>query len=622
MPLSPYKFGEFELDDARFELRRNGQVVKIERIPMDLLILLAEKDGNVVTRQEIIDRLWGKDVFVDTEHGINTAVRKIRQALRDDPEHPRYVQTVTGKGYRFIAPANGNGNAVAVEPLPQAASRSGSRKMLPVAAFGLLLLLAFAGALIALNVRGWRDRIFARPINPPVQALAVLPLANMSSDPGQEYFADGMTEALITELGRVSRPRVISRQSVMQYKGSKKPLQEIARELNVDAVLEGAVERSGDRVRVTVHLERVSPESQVWANEYSRGIRDVIALEDEIARAVTDEIQAKLTREERARLSDARPVNPEAHDYYLLGLYQWNKATTGPELETGIRYFEQAVEKDPSYARAYVGLSDAYRDLGHPANVGGRPPKETLPKARAAVTKALELDPSLGEAHSSLATLIGASWDWQGAEKEHRLAIQLAPNYAAGHAAYGSYLSALGRNDEALTQYKYAIELDPDSFWYRIQRANALLTAGQYDPAIKEYEALQEYWGVAMACMIRHMYPEAIAAAEMTFAHTGRRDPMNVALLAEIYGLAGKRSEGLKLIEELKEMSKHAYVSPTTFAWAYTGLGDRKMALDWLDRGYQEDDEALVMANVGPPFSPLRSEPRFQALLRRMNFPP
>ena len=612
-----FRFGVFELDPRAGELRKQGMKIKLQGQPVQILVMLLERPGEIVTREELQKKLWPADTFVDFEQGLNNAMKRLRAALDDDAESPRFIETLPRRGYRFVGSLNGSGNSSAT----QGKTTHSAGVLLPRTAFGALAVLIVAAVLVGMNFHGWRDRLFARSPKPQIQALAVLPLANLSGDPEQEYFADGMTEALITELGRVASPRVISRQSVMQYKGSKKSLQEIAGELKVDAVLEGTVARSGDRVRVTMHLSQAAPEGQLWAQEYNRSLRDVLTLQGEIARSVIDEIQVKLSPEEQARLTSARPVNPEAHDNYLMGMYQWNKATTGPELETAIRYFELATEKDPGYARPYVGLADAYRDLGHPANVGGRPSNETLPKARVAALKALDLDPSLGEAHTSVATLLAASWDWPGAEKEFRLGVELAPNYAPGHAWYGGYLASLGRNDEALAQYNYAMELDPDSYWYRIQRANALLISGRYDLATKEYDALEEYWGVGMAFMMRQMYPEAITAVKKSIEHTGRRDPMNLGLLAEIYGLAGSKPEARRLLDELKEKAKRVYVAPTTFAQAYIGLGDRKTAVDWMEQAYEDGDEMMSLAKVGPVFAPLRSEPRFQALLRRMNFP-
>jgi TolB-like protein/DNA-binding winged helix-turn-helix (wHTH) protein len=387
MPLETVHFEDFELDRSAYELRRGGSIVHLERIPFDLLNLLVERHGQMVTRQEILEQIWGKDVYVDADNSINTAVRKIRQALHDNPEKPRFVVTIPARGYCFVAPLekpvappaeitrkdvfvdadNGNNTPVrkirlalkedpgsprflrtvpgkgyrfAPEPLaekaldaatdgrmgfPGAGSSLLRRQWTLWAALGALAVIGITAVLLGPSVQGWRDRLFVHAAKPRIQSLAVLPLANLSGDPEQEYFADGMTEVLISELGKISSPRVISRQSVMQYKGSKRPLQEIARELNVDAVLEGTVERSGDQVRVIVHLDQVSPEGQLWSNQYNRDIRDVLRVQDEIARGVTDEIQVRLKPQERARLTSSRPVDPEAQDDYFRALHFRNK---------------------------------------------------------------------------------------------------------------------------------------------------------------------------------------------------------------------------------------------------------------------------------------------------------
>ncbi|MGA9964899.1 MAG: winged helix-turn-helix domain-containing protein, partial [Terriglobales bacterium] len=326
-PASPspvIRFGVFELDLQSRELRKQGMKIKLQGQPVEILAVLLERPGETIAREELQKRLWPADTFVDFEQGLNNAMKRLRAALDDDADTPRFVETLPRRGYRFVGAVNGrpeNGT----EPTAMTEEKPDTPEMparqlgigARLTATGLLGLVVAAALVLGLNVRGWRDRLFTRHTNPPVQALAVLPLANLSGDPEQEYFADGMTEALITELGKVSKPRVISRQSIMQYKGSKKSLQQIARELNVDAVLEGAVERSGDRVRVSVHLERVSPESQVWANEYSSNIHDVMGLEDDVARAISNEIQVRLTPDERIRLTSSRPVDPEAHDDFL-----------------------------------------------------------------------------------------------------------------------------------------------------------------------------------------------------------------------------------------------------------------------------------------------------------------
>jgi len=655
VPSRVARFAEFELDSGRYELRREDHVLKLEKIPMDLLTILVESNGQLVTRDQIIERIWGKDVFLDTEHGINTAIRKIRQALGDDPEQPRFVQTVKGKGYRFIAPlteiteARRNRNnglkgagSLGTEPRPEfrpigsevaavaaptatprAANPVRSANLLRTASLAILVVSLLAAALVGLNVRGWRDRIFMRAPKPQIQALAVLPLTNLSGDPEQEYFADGMTEALITELGKISGPRVISRQSVMQYKGSKKSLREIARELNVDAVLEGAVARSGDRVKVTVHLAQASPERQLWAQEYDRSIRDALSLQGEIARAITDEIQAKLTPEERTRLASSRSINPEAQDSYLRGLYFGNNYTE-VGLQTAIAHFKAAIEKDPTYAPAYAELAMAYFWLGNPEQ-GGPSARETMLQAKAAVTKALQLDPSLARAHLALGlVLLNDEWNWSGAENQYRLALKLNPNCGECHAVYGALLMALGRNDEAILQTNRAIELDPLSTEYRESLAQIAFFSRQYDLAIKQCENLNSDNSaiiVGLSYAQKSMYPEAIANLEKGIARSGRQTS-NLGLLAQVYGLAGRKSDTRKIIGELLERSRHHYVFPSVFANAYLGLGDKEQALTFLERAYEERDPWLFYLKVSPLLDPLRSEPRFQALMHRVNFPP
>jgi TolB-like protein len=480
-----------------------------------------------------------------------------------------------------------------------------------------------AVALLGLNVRGWRDRIFLRSPKPQIQALAVLPLANLSGDPEQEYFADGMTEALITELGKVSSPRIMSRQSVMQYKSSKKSLQEIAGELKVDAVLEGAVERSGDRVRITMHLSQAVPERQLWAQEYNRNIRDALSLQGEIARAIADEIQVKLTPEERTRLAVSRSVNPDAQDDYLRGMFLTAPGNGESERQKGIDHFQKAIDKEPTYAPAYAELAMAYFWLGNPEQ-GGPSAQETMPKARAAVAEALRLDPMLVRAHMAKALIVlGTAWNWSGAEDQYRIALKLNPNCADCHFLYGVLLSGLGRYDEANVQVNQAIALDPLSSLYRNWLSAIAYFSGQYDLAIKLAESLSDEFAFSLALPYaeKKMYPEAIANFEKSIARTGRLTD-NLGYLAWGYGVAGRKSDTRKIINELRERSRHHYVFPTVFANAYLGLGDKDRALAYLEQAYEEQDPALFYLKVGPVFNPLRSEPRFQALLRRVNLAP
>jgi TolB-like protein/tetratricopeptide (TPR) repeat protein len=556
--------------------------------------------------------------------------KPVDEALGDSAENPHFVETLARRGYRFIGAVNGTEQPRVVEAKPTRGLRS---LTLPVA-FGLPAVIGIAAVLLGLNVQGWRDRLFVYPVKPRIQALAILPLANLSGDPEQKYFVDGITEALITELGRTNIPRVISRQSVMQYEGTKKPLQEIARELNVDAVLEGTVVRSGDRVRVTVHLDRASPEGQLWASAYDRNVRDILDLQNEIARTVTDEIQVKLTPQEHARMASVRPIDPEAHDEYLRGR---SVLTGGPghlsklaskrqyteqDIQTAIAYFKSAIDTDPAYAQAYAGLADAYIHWGNPS-WGGGSPKKSLSDAKEAATAALKLDPFLPEGHFSLAQTLQYDWNWPEAEKEYKLALKLNPNYVDAHLEYGRFVQALGRNDEALTQMHYADELDPFNIGAKETEAWVTYASRQYDLALKQFENLGDDDGLILIYREKGMYSEAIAARERWAATdpSESRDPYPLAVLASIYGLQGRNDEAAPLIEELKETARHRYVSGFLFAEAYVGLGQRDQAITWLERAYEKHDQWMVFANSYPGLDRLRSEPRFQDLMRRMNFP-
>jgi TolB-like protein/DNA-binding winged helix-turn-helix (wHTH) protein/Tfp pilus assembly protein PilF len=637
-----FRFGVFELDPRTGELRKKGMKVRLQGQPVDILVMLLQRPGETITREELQKKLWPADTFVDFEQGLNNAMKRLRAALDDDAESPHFIETVPRRGYRFIGavnggPGNGAEPTAPAEAKPEAGKEPARHSKIGrrLAAVGLLGPAVAAALLLGLNVRGWRDRIFMRAPKPQIQALAVLPLTNLSGDPEQEYLADGMTEALITELGKISGPRVISRQSVMQYKGSKKSLAEVARELNVDAVLEGAVSRSGDRLRVTVHLAQASPERQLWAQEYDRGTRDVLSVEDDIARGVADEIQVDLTSQERARLSRARSVNPEAYADYLRGRsvlagyaghlskLATKKQYTEQDIETAIAYFRQAVEKDPAYAQAYAGLADAYIHLGNPA-LGGHSPRETLSDAKEAATTALKLDPSLPEAHFSLAQTLQYDWNWPEAEKEYKLALKLNPSYVGAYLEYGRFVQALGRNDEALAQMHYADELDPLNIAVKETEAWVTYASRQYDLALKQFKSLGDDGGLVETYREKEMYPEAIAADKRwTATHPSQsRDPYPLAVLASIYGLQGRNDEAEALIKELKETARHRYVSGFFFAEAYVGLGQRDQAIIWLERAYEEHDQWMVFANSYPGLDRLRSEPRFQALMRRMNFPP
>ena len=491
-------------------------------------------------------------------------------------------------------------------------------------AIPVVALLAFGAVLIGFNVAGLRDRLLGRAATPKIDSIAVLPLENLSRDPEQEYFADGMTEELITNLSQIKALKVISRTLAMQYKGAKKPLPQIAKELNVDAVIEGSVLRAGDRVRITAQLIQASTDKHLWAESYDRDLRDVLTLQSEVARAITREIRTTVTPEERVRLASASAVNPEAYRLYLQGRYQFSKRTL-PAFEKSIQLFHQVLEKDPDYALAYAGLAESY---GIVPFYGGALPKDAFPKAKAAALKALELDSSLAEAHAALGfVLLYWDWDWPATERELKHAIELKPSYVVGHHWYAEYLSAMGRHDQAIAEIKRAQELDPLSPLMLVVGGEVCLYARRYDEVIEQCRkaleldssyALAHAW-LASAYAEKAMYEEATTEFEKAARLFGS-DPWGG--LALVYARTGKRDEALKILGRMREQSNRGEFSPVRTACLYLAVGEKQRALDWLEKAYEERDPYMAFLNVRPGLDPLRSDPRFQDLLRRMNFPP
>ncbi len=458
-----------------------------------------------------------------------------------------------------------------------------------------------------------------------IRSLAVLPLANLSRDPEQEYFADGMTEALITDLSKIGALKVISRTSAMRYKGSEKSVPEIARELNVDAILEGSVLRVAERVRITAQLIHAATDEHVWAESYERNLSDVLALQSDVARAIAEEIKIKLTPQEQVRLASARALNPEAHDAYLRGRFHWNKRAEAA-VKKAIEYFQQAIESDPGYAMAYVGLADAYSILGY---YGLLPPKESFPKAKAAALRALELDNTLGEAHTSLGyALYYYDWDWVAAEKEFQRALELNPRYPEAHLWYGNPLTGMGRHEEALSYARRARELDPLSVLIIAAVGWLAYYARQYGETIEQCRKAIEmdpnfapaHLWLGMALEQTGKYDEALEESQKAVAFSGG-SPHYRASLGYTYALSGRADEARKVLDELNELSGRMYVSPYYRAEIHAGLGEREEALACLGKAYEERANLLVFLKVEPRLDPLRGEPRFQALLRRMNFP-
>jgi TolB-like protein/tetratricopeptide (TPR) repeat protein len=456
-------------------------------------------------------------------------------------------------------------------------------------------------------------------------------LENLSHDPEQEYFADGMTDELIATLAKVGALKVISRTSAMQYKGAKKPLPEIARELNVDAVVEGTVLRFGDRVRITAELVHAPTDRHLWAETYESDLRDVLVLQSGVARAIASEIQVKVTPQEQARLASARPVNPQAHEALLKARFYWSTAITEEERRKIFGYARQATEIDPAYASAYGLLAYLYVHYGI---VGNLPLTEAYPKAKAAAFKALESDEDLAEAHMALAMVKHFyEYDWSGAEREFRRALELNPSSAFAISSYGDFLANLGRSDEAIAACKRAIELDPLTPYTSYQLSFVYFQSRRYDDALRQYRKVQELarnyalsgWDVALYTM-KGMYPQAIAACqELTRTHYETHyDPAAqlTRVCAVAYARAGRKAEALKLIEEMKRAWQQAGTDPVWIGIAYGDLGDKDQAFEWLEKAYELRSPHLGSLKASPFYDSLRSDPRFPALLRRMNFPP
>ncbi len=505
------------------------------------------------------------------------------------------------------------------------ATRAWQKAARPVgySAAGVLVL----AALVALNVGGLRQRLLGRAAPAHIESLAVLPLENFSRDPEQEYFADGITEALITDLSKISALKVISRTSVMQYKGVKKPLPQIARELNVDAVVEGSVQRAGNHVRITTQLIEAATDRHLWAETYERDLSNVLALESEVAQAIASEIRVKVTPQEKVQLASARPVSPAAYEAYLKGRYHWNKRT--PEgIKTAIEYFQQSIEKDPNYALAYAGLADCYV-----VNVNPSPPREKMPKAKAAATKALQLDDTLAEAHTSLASVLTKyDWDWPGAEKEFKRAIELNPRYAEAHEWYGAwYLVPMGRLQEAIAEEKRAQELDPVSLIINFELGIVLYYAREYDQAIEQFRKTLELnpnfrhaqTYLAAAYGQKGMYEQAVAGLQKSLTLPGGTAwPPTMSELGYAYGVSGRKDEARKVLNEMKQLAQQRYVSAHDVALIYMGLGEKDLAFTWLEKAYEERSFLLPNIKAEPRLDSLRSDPRFQDLLRRIGLPP
>ena len=626
--MASYRFLEFELSEEDFTLSRGSQRIALEPKSLRVLTLLVNRAGHLVDKQELLESVW-PNTFVE-ENTLTRTVGILRRELGDSSRDSKIIETVPTRGYRFIAPVEmlpgqapnslpeRNGNATAVlqsspTVLPTDKPRTPKlRWLLPIACL----------ILIAITALWFRHHHLQAA---PIRSLAVLPLNDLSPGTREEYFADGMTDELITELARIPGLRIVSRTSVMQVKGTQKPLAQIARELNVDAVVEGSVVRSGDRVRITAQLIDTRSDKHLWAQSFEGPLGDVLTLQDDVAREIASQTRTVLTPAARAELSSAKHIDPEAHDAYLKGRYYWNKRT-GDGLQQGSIYFQQAIEKDPAYAAAYSGLADCNSGLAWHGFVS---PDEALPKAHSAALKAIELDPQSAEAHASLALLLDHRWDWPGAEAEFKRALQLDSQNANAHHWYGDYLSIKGRHDEALLQARQALELDPLNLMIGTWVALRYYLARRYDLAIEQSRktlALDPNFAAAHLLLgdsyvQAGLHKQGLAELQLAARLSGG-SPLYLAQVAVAQAVAGKQAEALRIVAQLQKTSRERYVSPYGFAQIYAALNNKEQTFKWLNAAYEDHAVWMSYLGVDPVFDCFRKDQRFQDLLLRVGLLP
>jgi TolB-like protein/DNA-binding winged helix-turn-helix (wHTH) protein len=640
VPSSVYQFGDFRLDCGRFELTRNGQPLSVERKPLELLILLAERKGQLVTRAEIAERLWEREVFVDTEHGINTAIRKIRQTLRDDSDEPSFVQTVMGKGYRFVAPvavqsrADGEaglahpdddlpaGRTTAAEPAliapkavdqeaahPEATGNRPRWRWLAWAIPGLLL----AAVSVGLAARSWMHRQGVAEAG--IHSLAVLPLDNLSGDPSQEYFADGMTDELITMLARDSTLRITSRTSVMQYKGAHRPLPEIARSLGVDVILEGSVARSGDKVHMTLQLIRADSDAHLWAESYDRNVRDMPSLTEEGARAIANRLHRAVVA-----APPMRYVSPEAHDAYMRGRYLW----FGLDYDEAVKYYRKATELQPDYALGWAGLSMCYTAATmDPEN----DPRAWLPPSDGTAARALQLDPSLPDAHLAVGgALFLLRWEFEAADQEARRAIELDPRYAEAYHFRARILSAINRKAEAIAAQKQQMDLDPFARPWAL--AYTYYQVGDYDKAIEDARLRLKTYpqdtrlleSLADSYRSKGMTKEAALMLENEYVASS--DTKSAVAVRRAYEQGGYKAVVRWQISAYEKQANTGYLSPVLLASLHAQLGHREQTLALLEEGYRQHAPLLLWIQTRPEYDFLHGDPRYRALVQKIGLPP
>jgi TolB-like protein/DNA-binding winged helix-turn-helix (wHTH) protein/Tfp pilus assembly protein PilF len=630
--ISTRRFGTFEINLRARELRKHGIRVRLSGQPFEILSLFLEKPGEIITREEFRSRLWPGDTFVDFEHSLNTAIKKLRSTLGDTPENSRYIETVPRVGYRFVAPVDTieapapEIAASAIRP-SYAVEKTKQRPFFP--RYPRASVLASVVALLTLSrYLVWQYLQPPRLSNPGRIMLVVLPFQNLTGVPEESYFSDGLTEEMITQLGGLQPNRlgVISRTSAMRFKRGDKSVEQIGRELGVQYVLEGSVRSDADRVRISAQLTRVSDQSHIWTRSYEQDRRDALTVESQIARDIADAVELQLTPDQQRRLASAHTVNADAYEDYLKGCSMYMQHTP-PDFERAIKYFQRSIEKDPNYALAYSELADSFILL---STFGLTSQQETMPKARVAAQKAMEIDPTLAEPHASLALIAqNYDWDWREAEHQYRQAIELNPNYAPAHHWYASgYLTIMGRFDDAVAELGKARELDPLSLPIRTALAKVFLLSGQYTQGIQELKNILE---------VRPNSPVAHNLLGWAFLETGKSGeahiefmtavkladtPGNQADIGVYYARTGNRRNAEEVLTQLRKRRRSSYVSPVAFAEIYTALGRKNEAFEAFRKAYSGRTMEMVSLKVDTQFASLHTDARYAELVHQIGLPP
>lgn len=612
------RFGTFQLDPKARELHKAGVKVRLQDQPFRVLALLVNRAGQVVTREELRQEIWPTDVYVAFDQGLNNAIRKVRDALGDSADNPRFVETIAKQGYRFLAPVNVVQTQPSEQPLRQGLRSSRVAVLVGVVA---------ASGLLALGYWAWHaSDVRARPPTEKV-ILAVLPFDNLSRDPEQEYFSDGLTEEMIAQLGKVNPERlsVISRGSVVKYKGSSLAVEQIGRDLHAEYVVQGSVRRASDQVRITVQLVQVGDQTDLWAESYDAELKNILELQSSVARAIAKQIHITLSAKQQLQRTRKREVDPAAYEAYLKGRYYWNKRSAEGMQKAAV-HFQEAIDKDSAYGAAYSGLADCSSGL---AWHGFASPSEALTKANTAALKAIEIDPESSEAHASLALVLSHRLDWPAAEAEFKRALQLDPNYANAHHWYGDYLSIKGRHDEALLEAKRALELDPLNLMIGAWVSWRYYLAHEYDRAIQQGRDtvdLDSSFAAAHLLLGKSYvqsgwHKEGLAELQRAASLSGN-SPLYLAQVAVAYGVAGRKTEALRTVAQLQELSRQRYVSPYGIAQAYAALNDREQTFKWLQVAYEDHAVWMSYLAVDPLFDRFHSDSRFQELLQRVGLLP